>query len=209
MGYFLVYIRRWLSSRLCFHVFWEAGRDRIFLVSEPCLLKEDLILTGYLRQVIFALQYTYTIHTMILTQFGVDRPPFWNPSLEFFMSLISTILLEWSGFHLDSYSSCRFYFLILSFRTGYSILKRVAEIRARNGSAMDSWCSEKWRGSLIFSLNLISYHSLLYENFEDEIFYKVSRMWYPYFEIQGLIIINYILICIGIDHYLLFYVGYY
>ena len=26
-GIFLAYIRRRLSSRLCFHVFWEAGRD--------------------------------------------------------------------------------------------------------------------------------------------------------------------------------------
>jgi len=35
---FLTYIRHRLSSRLCFHVFWEAGRDRVFLVSEPGLL---------------------------------------------------------------------------------------------------------------------------------------------------------------------------
>jgi len=36
-GIFLANIRRRLSSRLCCHVFWEAGRDRIFLVSEPGL----------------------------------------------------------------------------------------------------------------------------------------------------------------------------
>ena len=29
-GIFLAYIRRRLSSRFCFHVFWEAGRDRVF-----------------------------------------------------------------------------------------------------------------------------------------------------------------------------------
>ena len=34
-GIFLAYIRRRPSSRLRFRVFWEAGRDRIFLVSEP------------------------------------------------------------------------------------------------------------------------------------------------------------------------------
>jgi len=28
-GIFLANICRWLSSRLCFHVFWEAGRDRL------------------------------------------------------------------------------------------------------------------------------------------------------------------------------------
>ena len=37
-GIFLAYIRRRLSSRLCFHVFWEAGRDRVFMVSEPGLI---------------------------------------------------------------------------------------------------------------------------------------------------------------------------
>ena len=51
------------SSRTCvptlvvtlFHVFWEVGRDRIFLVSEPGLLKENLVLFGNLKQVILTL----------------------------------------------------------------------------------------------------------------------------------------------------------
>ena len=84
LGIFLAYIRRRLSSRLCFHVFWETGRDRVFLVSEPgfrlamlnldfCFRKRDLVLTDNLKQAIVTLQYTYTIHTMILTPFGIDR----------------------------------------------------------------------------------------------------------------------------------------
>jgi len=74
--FFLAYIRRRLSSRLCFHVFWEAERDKVFLLSEPGLLKENLGLTGNLKQVIFTLQYIYTIHAMILTPFGINRLPF-------------------------------------------------------------------------------------------------------------------------------------
>ena len=54
-GIFLAYIRRRLSSRLRFHVFWEAGRDRVFLVSEPGLLKKDLVLTDNLKQAIVTL----------------------------------------------------------------------------------------------------------------------------------------------------------
>jgi len=63
----LAYIRRRLSSRLRFRVFWEAERDRIFLVSEPgfrlatwlltlSFRKRDLVLIGNLKQVIFILQ---------------------------------------------------------------------------------------------------------------------------------------------------------
>ena len=48
-GIFLAYIRHRPSSRLCFYVFWEAARDRIFLVSESGLLKKDLALTCDLR----------------------------------------------------------------------------------------------------------------------------------------------------------------
>jgi len=55
-----------LASRLYFSVFMEAGRDRVFLVSEPRLStcdpdllllfrKRDLVLTGNLKQVIVAL----------------------------------------------------------------------------------------------------------------------------------------------------------
>ena len=63
VGIFLAYIRRRPSSRLRFCVFWEAGRDRVFLVSEPgSTEKENLDLTGNLKQVIFTLQYTYTTH---------------------------------------------------------------------------------------------------------------------------------------------------
>ena len=56
-----------------FHVFWEAGHDRVFLISEPGL-----------KQIIVTLQYTYTIHTMILTPFRIDHSLFWDPSLESF-----------------------------------------------------------------------------------------------------------------------------
>jgi len=34
-GILLTYIRRRLSPWLCFHIFWEAGRDRVILVSKP------------------------------------------------------------------------------------------------------------------------------------------------------------------------------
>ena len=52
MGYFpRVYASLTLVAT-CFHVFWEAGRDRVFLVSEPGLLKEDPILIGDLIHVI-------------------------------------------------------------------------------------------------------------------------------------------------------------
>ena len=64
VGIFLAYIRRRPSSRLRFHVFWEAGCDMIFLISEPGLLKEDLVLTGNLKQVIkstMIYQYHYNM----------------------------------------------------------------------------------------------------------------------------------------------------
>ena len=91
-GIFLAYIRRRLVSRLRSSVFWEAGRDRVILVSEPrfstcdvefllLFRKGDLVLTGYLRQVTFTLQYTYTILLIILTPFGIDRPSFGNSHL--------------------------------------------------------------------------------------------------------------------------------
>jgi len=67
-GYFRLNVYAWgifppvytcrFSSRLRSHVFWEAERDRVFLVSEPCLIKEDLVLTTKLKQVILTLQYT-------------------------------------------------------------------------------------------------------------------------------------------------------
>jgi len=44
-GVFSSHIRRRLTSRLHFPIFQEAGHDRIFLVSESSLLKEDLVLT--------------------------------------------------------------------------------------------------------------------------------------------------------------------
>ena len=82
-GIFLAYVRRRLSSRFRFHVFWEAEHDRVFLILEPgfrlailLFSQEDLVLTSDQRQVIFTLQYTYTIHMKILTPFGIDRPSF-------------------------------------------------------------------------------------------------------------------------------------
>ena len=143
MGIFLAHIRRRLSSRLRFCVFWEAGRDRVFLVSEPVRHKTDLILTGNLKQVIVTLQYTYAIHMMILTPFGIDRLPF----------LISISLFRWypwsnyfsRAIWVPSWflSSFRSIFLILSPKFGHSMLKPVAEIRARSGSVVDAWCYER------------------------------------------------------------------
>jgi len=43
---------------------------------ESGLLKEDMILTGNLKRGIDILQYTYTIHTMILTLFGINHSLF-------------------------------------------------------------------------------------------------------------------------------------
>ena len=45
-------MHRRLVSRLRSSVFWEAGRDRVFLVSEPGLQKRDLVHTGNLQQAI-------------------------------------------------------------------------------------------------------------------------------------------------------------
>ena len=50
-GIFLQYICRWLSSRVCFPVFWKAGRGRVFLVLDPgSTYKKNLIHTCNLRQ---------------------------------------------------------------------------------------------------------------------------------------------------------------
>ena len=68
--------------------FGKRGRDRIFLISEPGLFKKDQVRTGNLKQVIITLQYTYTIHTMILIQFGINRAPFLNSSLVSLIFLI-------------------------------------------------------------------------------------------------------------------------
>ena len=56
--------------------------------------KEDLIFTGNLKRAIVTLQYTYIIHMIILTPFGIDRPPFWNLSLESFIFVITSLILE-------------------------------------------------------------------------------------------------------------------
>jgi len=73
-GILLAYMYRRLSSRLCFHVLWEAEHDRVSLVSEPAFYlrffsfhKNDLVLTCNLKHAILTLHYTYTIHIMILT----------------------------------------------------------------------------------------------------------------------------------------------
>ena len=72
-----------------------------------------LVLTSNLKQVIVTLQYTYTVHPMILTPFGIDRSPFWNHLLNLLISLISTLLLVQFWFHLDSYHLSDFISLIL------------------------------------------------------------------------------------------------
>ena len=59
------------------------GHDRIFLISEPDLLKGDLVLADDLRQVILTLQLTYNIHTMILSPWRINHPSFANPYLDF------------------------------------------------------------------------------------------------------------------------------
>jgi len=43
------------SHRLNFRVYWEAGHDKVFLVTEPGLLKEKLVLTSNLKRAIVTL----------------------------------------------------------------------------------------------------------------------------------------------------------
>ena len=65
--------------------------------------------------------------------------------------------------------------LILSPEFDHSLLKPVAEIRARSGIVVSQ--SGDMKACLFFPLTLISFiNSLLYLNFEDEIFIKVGRM---------------------------------
>ena len=94
----------------------------------------------------------------------------------FLISLNSTLLLRWSWSYLDSYCSFWFYFLwFLSPEFNHSLLKPVAEIRAHSGS---KWTDDAVRSGVKALSSLLTwfYHSLLYRNFEDEIFIKVGRM---------------------------------
>jgi len=72
---------------------------------------------------------------MILTPYGIDHLAFWNSSLKSFDFSNSN---SFSGFHLDSYPLFDSIFLILPPEFDPSILKLVAEIRARSGSVVKS-----------------------------------------------------------------------
>ena len=149
-GIFLAYIRLWLSSQLRFHVFWEAGGDRVFLVSEPGLLKENLVLIGNLKQLIFTLQYTYLIHydisPLVNWSSSLLESIFWifdvPEYISFFQSNLDSILIL-----ILLPSSI---FLILSPEFDHSMLKSIAEIRERSGSMVNLWCSKKRHESFIF-----------------------------------------------------------
>ena len=136
-------------------------------------IKENLVPTCNLRQLCWHCNI-HILSIMILTPFGIDRPPFGNSILDLLISMIPTLHLEWFGcpswFHLSflfiSPNSISWDWLLL--------LKPVPEIRARSGIVVSQ------RGNVedccVLSWSLILYHSLLYLNFEDEIFIKVGRM---------------------------------
>ena len=100
------------------------------LVASLLVSQEDLVLTCNLKQVIFILQYTYTIHIMILSPIEIDRPSIENPSIwsfnihDFYSSsrVIWIFILNFILF-LDSISP------IPSLGTSHSMLKLIAEIR--------------------------------------------------------------------------------
>ena len=126
--------------------------------------KINLVHTGNLKQVTFTLQYTYTIHTMILTPFEIGRPSFGNSYLRSLISLISTLLLEWSGFSFCFSSSFPILFFDLVSWDWLLLAEVGSRIRARNGSVMDLWCAEKRREACLFSPLILEffYYSLPY-----------------------------------------------
>ena len=67
--------------------------------------KTDQVHACDLKRVIITLQYTYRIHTMMLSPLGNWLSSLWKSISLTFRSLIAPLLLEWSEFHLDSYSS--------------------------------------------------------------------------------------------------------
>ena len=113
-GIFLAYIRRRLSSRLCFHVFWEAGRDRFFLVSEPGF---DVNRTWFLPIIWTSYNYTaiYIYYPMILYPLWINCPPFensflWSSNLSdcvySLRVILIPILLVYSIFLILSFGNC-------------------------------------------------------------------------------------------------------
>ena len=104
-----------------------------------------------------SLQYTYTIHVIILTPFGN-----WSSSLWKFYSWSvdihdsnTSIRVIWISILISSFFSILF-LLILSLEIAYSMLKLVAEIRARSGivvsqrSDVEDCCVLSW--TLIFTI---------------------------------------------------------
>ena len=119
-------------------------------------IKGGLVLTGDLKHVIVTLQYTYITYTVILSPLGNQVLFLWKFITWFFWYFWFQSLSKWSEiFSLISIFHINYIFLILSLGIGYPMLKLVAEIRARSGSVVDPWCSEKRRKSVISSFNLI------------------------------------------------------
>ena len=133
MGIFLAYIRRRPSSRLRFCVFWKAGRDRVFLISEPGF---DINRTWFLPITWTSYNYTavyiyyplwYSVHLELTVLFWKSISLiFWSP----WSHLSYRVILVPSWF-LFSLSILFFWSCLLGIV--HFMLKMVAEIRARSG----------------------------------------------------------------------------
>ena len=146
-GILLAYICSRLSSRLQFYVFWEAGHDRVFLVSESGLLKKDLVHTSNWKQAIVTMQCTYAIHTIILTPLGIDCPPFkysslWSFDLSDCISSSRVILVpSWFLLFLSIlFSDLVSWNLLLHFKVG----SRDQSTQRKRGGPMIQW-GEAWK----------------------------------------------------------------
>ena len=164
-----------------------SGRDRVFLISEPILTWKDLVLTGDLRRVILTLQYTYTIHTIILSPYE-NRSNFlwililWISWCIWFQPPFQSVL----NFHLDSYIHLDSSLPDVVSWAGHR-RESMAEIRVHSGIMVLREAMWEWEDVVILSgmflihgyifINLNSFlFSLPYWNFKDEIFVKVGRM---------------------------------
>ena len=157
------------------------------------------------------LQYTYTIHMIILTPFGNWSSSLWNSILDLLIFMIPTLQLEWFGCPSWFYPSFLF---IPPDSISWDRLLHV-EAGSRDQSAQrNRGVPTRRRGSLLCSLLILDsfYHSLPYLNFEDEIFIKVGRMnipnlnycilisWSIYFNLQ-IIFINWIYYFLDCNYY--------
>ena len=118
-------------------------------------------LTTYLRQVIFTLQCTYTIHTMIRVHLRINCRSFLSPSLESidasYFNIPSSsicIFLLIPIFHLGSFSP------ILTIGTGFWTWS-TAEIRARSGIVLSQRGDVKACLFSPWTLILLSFPTLL------------------------------------------------